>query len=146
MKCAHCGDPNPGVLHLFAGGPSPALRVGSLVMAKKTTGVCDVGEVGVVYEEHRLYDRAGWGIIFESGRHNGLNACEVEWFLTVTGETCEWLQGYAFENVRRLVEDFDRGLFAPAFNTVSARVAAGTTGGGDGTPAAVNGPRSTERP
>ena len=89
MRCAHCGDPNPGVLHLFAGGPSPALRVGSLVMTKKTTGVYDVGEVGVVYEEHRLYDRAGWGIIFESGRHNGLNACEVEWFLTVTGEACE---------------------------------------------------------
>ena len=40
----------------------------------------------MVYEEHRLYDRAGWGIIFESGRHDGFNACEVEWFLTVTGE------------------------------------------------------------
>jgi hypothetical protein len=141
MKCAHCGDPNPGVLHLFAGGPSPALRVGSLVMAKKTTGVCDVGEVGVVYEEHRLYDRAGWGIIFESGRHNGLNACEVEWFLTVTGETCEWLQGYAFENVRRLVEDFDRGFFAPAFNMASARATTGPTGVGDGTPAMVDVPR-----
>ena len=131
MKCAHCGDPNPGVLHLFAGGPS----------------ACAQGrQPGDGEEDHRLYDRAGWGIIFESGRHNGLNACEVEWFLTVTGEACEWLEGYAFENVRRLVEDFDRGLFAPAFNTVSARVAAGTTGGGDGTPAAVNGPRSTERP
>ena len=80
MRCAHCGDPNPGVLHLFAAGPPPALRVGSLVVAKKTTGVCGVGEVGVVYEEHRLYDRAGWGIIFESGRHDGFNACEVEWF------------------------------------------------------------------
>ena len=103
MKCAHCGNPNPGVLHLFTGGPVPALRVGSLVVAKKTTGV---GKVGVVYEEHRLYDRAGWGIIFESGRHDGFNACMVEWFLTVTGETCEWLQGYVFENVRRLIEGF----------------------------------------
>ena len=146
MRCAHCGDSNPGVLHLFAGGPVPALRVGSLVVAKKGTGVCGLGEVGVVYEEYRLYDRAAWGIIFENGRHDGFNACMVEWFLTVTGEVCERLQGYAFENVRRLVDDFDRRLFAPAFNMASARTAAGTTGGGDGTPAAVDGPRPTERP
>ena len=136
MRYAHCGDPNPGVLHLSAGGP--ALRVGSLVVAKKTTGDC---EVGVVYEEYRLYDRAGWGIIFESGRHDGFNACEVEWFLTVTGEACERLQGYAFENVRRLVEDFDRGLFALAFNMASTRAAIKTSGVGDGTSATVAVPR-----
>ena len=115
MRCRQCGDPNPDVLHLFARGPAPCLRVGSLVVAKKATGVCDLGDVGVVYEEHRLHDVVGWEIIFEGGRHDGFNACEVDWFLTVSGEVCEQLQGYVFENVRRLVEDFNRGMFAPAF-------------------------------
>ena len=122
MRCAHCRDPNPGVLHLFAAGPAPVLQVGSLVVVKKATGVCDAGEVGVVYEEHRLYDRAGWGIIFENGRHDGFNACEVDWFLTLTGKVYEQLQGYAFDNARRLAEDFERGVFAPAFRAAHTRL------------------------
>ena len=68
-----------------------------------------------MYEVHSLGDRASWGVIFGSGCHDSFNACQVDWFLTVTGEMCGPLQGYAFDNVRRLVEDFGRGVFGPAF-------------------------------
>jgi len=34
----------------------PNLAVGSLVIARRTTGVCDVGERGVCYEEYTLPD------------------------------------------------------------------------------------------
>ena len=78
MRCSHCGTPNPGVLHLFAGGPAPALR---LVVTKNT-------------------------------------ACTTGW-----------------------AEDFERSLFALAFNMASARAATGPTGVGDGTPATVGVPR-----
>ena len=115
MRCRHCGDPNPDVLHMFAKGPAPPLRVGSLVVAKKATDVCHPGEVGVVFEEYRLHDHAAWGTIFESGRHNGFNACKVQWFLRVTGEVCEQLERYGFENIRRLDKDFESGVFAPGF-------------------------------
>lgn len=125
MRGRRCEDSSPGVRHPLAGGSAPDLPVGSLVVSKKTTGVCDAGEVGVVYEAYRLDDRAGWGIIFESGRHDGFSACEVDWFLTVTGKTCYELQGYVFDNVRRLVEDFEGGLFAPAFRLVSSSPAVG---------------------
>lgn len=115
LRCRHCGDPTPGAMHLFASGPTPDLRVGSRVAAKKATGVCEAGERGIVYEVQRLDDRAIWGVIFESGSHDSFNACQVDWYLEVTGEVCEQLQAYAFDNVRRLVEDFEGGVFAAAF-------------------------------
>ena len=86
-------------------------RVGSLVVAKKASGVCDPGERGVVYE---LGKRPGWSVIFQSGRHDGFSPCDVDFFLDVTGEVCEELSDYTFENVLRLVDDFGRGTFAPA--------------------------------
>ena len=115
LRCKHCGDPTPDVLHLFASGPPPNLRVGSRVAAKKATGVCEAGERGIAYEIQRLGDYASWGIIFESGGHDSFNACQVDWYLEVTGEVCEQLQAYAFDNVRRLIEDFETGVFASAF-------------------------------
>ena len=47
--------------------------VGSRVIAKRTTGVCDMGERGVCYEEYTLPDgkgsrRPGWSFLFEQGR------------------------------------------------------------------------------
>ena len=112
MRCRHCGDPTPDVLHLFASGPPPALRVGSLVAAKKATGVCEAGERGIVYEVQRLDDRANWGVIFESGGHDSFNACQVDWYLEVTGEVCEQLQAYAFDDARRLVKILKAGCLS----------------------------------
>ena len=70
---------------------------------------------GVVYARYRLHAHANWGIIFQSGRHDDFNACEVNWFLSVTSGVCEALQEYTFENAKCLTEDFERGVFAPAF-------------------------------
>jgi len=117
-------DHSPDAIHQVAGGPLPGLRTGSVVVAKKATGACDAGEVGVVYQEYRLRERAHWGIIFESGRYDGFNASEVERYLTVGGEVCEPLAGYTFANARCLAEDFELGVFAPAFSAGAAKPAA----------------------
>ena len=114
MECVHCGDPRPGPWCLSQEDPAPELRVGSLVVAKKLSGVCDPGERGVVYEAYELGRRPGWSVIFQSGRHDGFSPCDIDFFLDVTGEVSEELTGYAFENVTRLAADFGRGHFAPA--------------------------------
>ena len=121
MNCVHCGDPLPGPWHRSRQDPSPELRVGSLVAAKKASGVCDPGERGVVYEAYELGKRPGWSVIFQSGRHDGFSPCDVDFFLDITGEVCEELSGYTFENVLRLVDDFGRGDFAPALGTEGHR-------------------------
>ena len=103
----------------------PDLRVGSLVIAKRTTGVCDVGERGVCYEEYTLPDgkggqRPGWSFIFESGRHDGFSPDEVALILEITGDLCPDVADYEFRSVPRLMADFRRGRFAPAFPPVRA--------------------------
>lgn len=97
-------------------------RVGSLVVAKKASGVRDLGERGVVYEVYELGKRPGWSVIFQSGRHDGFSPSDVDFFLDVTGEVCEELSDYTFENVLRLVDDFGRGTFAPALGPGGAPV------------------------
>ena len=121
MECVHCGDLLPGPWHMSQEDPLPELRVGGLVVAKKASGVCDRGERGVVYEVYELGERPGWSVIFQSGRHDGFSACDVDFFLDVTGEVCEELTGYTFENVLRLADDFVRGDFAPALEVERSR-------------------------
>ena len=91
------------------------LRVGSLVIAQRTTGVCDAGERGVCYERYTLDNRPGWSILFESGRHDGFNPDEVALILKVTGEVCPEVADYEFTSVMRLMSDFRRSRFAAAF-------------------------------
>ena len=114
MNCVHCGHPLPGPWCLSPENSLPELRVGSLGVAKKGSGVCDPGERGVVYEQYELGKCPGRSVIFQSGRHDGLSPCDVDFFLDVTGEVCEEIAGYTFENVMRLADDFGRGHFAPA--------------------------------
>ena len=110
-----------GPWHLWPDSPPPQLRIGSLVLAKKASGVCDRGERGVVYETYELGRRPGWSVIFQSGRHDGFSPCDVDFFLDVTGEVSEELTGYTFENVIRLAADFGRGHFAPALGAEGRR-------------------------
>jgi hypothetical protein len=98
----------------------PDLRVGSLVIAKRTTGVCDAGERGVCYEEYTLQGRPGWSFIFEKGRHDGFSPDEVELILELTGDLCPDVADYEFRSVLRLMADYRRGRFAPAFPPVRA--------------------------
>ena len=111
MTCVHCHGPLSDGWHIGTTEPLSVLQVGSLVVAKKTSDVCDPGECGVVYEAYGLVGRLGCSIIFESGRHDGFSPCEVDFCLDVTGEICEPLAGYRFENVHGLCVDFASGVF-----------------------------------
>ena len=56
---------------LSIGQDLPRLCVGSLVIAKRDTRVCRVGEPGVCYEVYQLDGRPGWSFLFEQGGHDG---------------------------------------------------------------------------
>src|SRR5262245_30870199 len=64
----------------------PPLQVGSLVFAKRGSGVCAPGERGVCYEVYQLGGRPGYSILFQGGRYDGFSPDEVETFLEVTGQ------------------------------------------------------------
>ena len=67
----------------------------------------------MIYEAYELETQPEWSVIFHSGRYDGFSPCDMNFFLRVTG--------YAFENVPRLAEDFNRGDFAPALGTEGHR-------------------------
>jgi hypothetical protein len=94
---------------------STAIRVGSIAVAMRTTGVCEVGEVGVCYEVYELVNRPGYSFIFEQGRHDGFSPDEVDMMLSPTGGVCPVVADYKFSNVGQLIVDYHRGCFAPAF-------------------------------
>jgi hypothetical protein len=96
---------------------NPEISVGSLAVAKRNSGVCSAGEVGVCYE---IYQRAmdgqlGYSFIFECGRYDGFSPEEVTLILDLTGGVCEAVAGYQFKNVVLLERDFHAGRFAAAF-------------------------------
>ncbi len=93
----------------------PTVQVGSLAVAKRVSGVCDPGEVGVCYEVYRLDGRAGYSFLFENGRYDGFSPEEVEMFLDLTGRVCEAVADYQFQNVIKLTRDHRAGRFAAAF-------------------------------
>ena len=92
------------------------IQVGSLVIAKRASGVCDIGEHGACYEVYELAGRPGWSFIFESGRYDGFSPEDVDTFLEVTGEVCQEVADYSFTNVGQLCRDFQRGRFDPVFH------------------------------
>ena len=64
---------------------------------------------------YTLGNQPGWSFLFESGRHDGFSPDEVELMLKITGDLCPDVADYAFQSVMRLMADFRRGRFAPAF-------------------------------
>ena len=92
------------------------LQVGSLVIAKRASGVCDPGERGVCYEVYELAGRPGWNFIFASGRYDGFSPEDVATFLKVTGVVCQEVATYQFRNVGQLYRDFQCGRFDPGFH------------------------------
>jgi hypothetical protein len=94
---------------------TPAIQVGSLAIATRASGVCDVGERGVCYEVYALGGRPGYSFIFDKGRYDGFSPEDVALFLTITGEVCTAVADYQFINVTRLSRDFAQGRFAHAF-------------------------------
>ena len=100
------------------------LAVGSVVIAKRDTGVCAFGEAGVCYETYELDGRAGWSIIFQGGRYDGFSPVEAAAMLHVTGRQAANLYGYCFQNVRQLAKDYQAGKFAEAFALAGVAVRA----------------------
>ena len=92
-----------------------SLTIGSLVVVKRNTAICDEGEVGVCYELYGTPDQPGYDFIFERGGYDGFSAEEVDTFLDVTGVVLLSIASYAFESVGRLKRDFRRGRFKEAF-------------------------------
>ena len=96
-------------------GGGQKMQVGSLVLAKRRTGVCEPGEIGVCYEVYELGGRPGYSFLFESGRYDGFSPEDVALMLDVTGRVCGSVSTYRFQNVIELVRDFHAGRFAAAF-------------------------------
>jgi hypothetical protein len=94
---------------------TPTIQVGSLAIATRASGVCDMGERGVCYERYTLGRRPGYSFLFERGRYDGFSPEDVVLFLTITGEVCAAVADYQFTNVMQLARDVTRGRFAAAF-------------------------------
>ena len=94
---------------------TPVIQVGSLALATRASGVCDVGERGVCYEVYALGGRPGYSFLFAQGRSDGFSPEDVALFLTIIGEVCTAVADSQFFNVTRLSRDFAQGRFAPAF-------------------------------
>ncbi|HYQ91900.1 MAG TPA: hypothetical protein VES89_07455 [Candidatus Competibacteraceae bacterium] len=92
------------------------IQVGSRVIAKRASGVCDPGERGICYEVYELAGRPGWSFLFESGRYDGFSPEDVATFLEVTGDVCQAVAEYRFRNVWQLCRDFQDGRFNPGFH------------------------------
>ena len=100
------------------------LKLGQIVVATKETGVCNVGERGIVYELYeRKWDvsgtgkRQGWGggigasVIFEQGLYDGFSPDEQDAMLKPLDLFDEAAQAYRFTNVMRLVSDYHKRVF-----------------------------------
>ena len=94
---------------------TPAIQVGSLAIATRASGVCDVGERGVCDEVYTRGGRPGCSFLCAQGRYDGFSPEDVALFLTITGEVCTAVADYPFINMTRLSRDVAQGRFAPAF-------------------------------
>ena len=94
---------------------TPVIQVGSLAIATRASGVCNVGERGVCYEVYALAGRLGYSFLFEQGRYDGFSPEDVALFLTITGEVCAAVADDQCTTVTRLQRDEAQGRFAAAF-------------------------------
>ena len=101
-----------------------SIRVGTLAVAKRDSGVCKEGEVGVCYEVYTLQGRPGYSFIFEGGRFDGFSPRDVEMFLEPLDVVVPSVAGYTFTNVDRLMQDYRRGRFAEALERLTGPVQA----------------------
>ena len=91
------------------------IQVGSLALATRASGVCDIGERGVCDEVDALDGRPGFSFLFAQGRYDGFSPEDVAMFLRITGEVCAAVADSQFINVVRLTRDWAQGRCAAAF-------------------------------
>ena len=90
------------------------IRVGTLAVAKRSSGVCKEGEVGVCYEVYELEGRPGYSFIFERGRFDGFSPRDVEMFLEPLGVVVPSVAGYSFPTLTAWSPTTAGGRFAEA--------------------------------
>jgi hypothetical protein len=94
---------------------TPAIQVGSLALATRASGVCDVGERGVCDEVHALGGRPGYSFLCAQGRSDRFSPEDVALFLTILGEACAAVADDQFTTVTRLQREWAQGRCAAAF-------------------------------
>ena len=94
---------------------TPAIQVGSLAIATRASGVCDVGERGVCYEVCARGGRPGYSFLFAQGRSDGFSPEDVALFLTILGEVCAAVADDQCTTVTRLQRDWAQSRCAAAF-------------------------------
>lgn len=93
---------------------SSTLKVGSRVLARVTTAICQAGELGLVYEiysSHRHPQQPGVSVIFQHGGYDGFSYREQKSMLLNTGELEPSMIDYQFTNVINLCRDYEQGRF-----------------------------------
>ena len=98
--------------------------LGARVYAKKPSGICSLGEPGLVVEEYSLGGRQGRTLLFKSGNYDGFSIEDLNVFIVPEGTVDKACSCYAFSNVGRLAQDhqkklFDFSAFAPYSNFLS---------------------------
>lgn len=103
-----------------------ALVVGQKVVAKRASAVCEVGEVGVVYEryERRWASRGerqgdGVSVLFAKGCYDGFSPDEAVVFFEAREEVCADIVDYQFQSVYQLMCDYRSGMFDAALGIES---------------------------
>jgi hypothetical protein len=92
----------------------PAVRVGSVVRARRPTSACESGELGVCYAVASLGGRPAYSFIFERGDYAAFSPGRVAQVLELIG-ACENAVDYQYNGLVRLVFDYRHGLFDAAF-------------------------------
>lgn len=93
---------------------SSTLKVGSRVLARVTTAICQEGELGLVYETYTSHyhpQQPGVSVIFQRGGYDGFSYRDQIRMLLNTGEIEPSMIGYQFTNVINLCRDYEQGRF-----------------------------------
>jgi len=96
------------------------LKVGDVVTTALEVLGCSPGTRGVVYEVYQDFDdpkKTGASIIFENGNYDGFSAEEQEIMLNEEKVMYIpfYLRDYKFENVVKLTQDYEKGLWDEIF-------------------------------
>lgn len=87
--------------------------VGTLVVAKRRTRICEQGERGVCFDVYDFgkIDFEGYSIIFQNGGYEGFTPNEVDRDLQILDRVDDAIANYEYANARQLMMDFKNGVF-----------------------------------
>ncbi len=91
------------------------IKIGTRVIAKMRTGVCEIGEKGVcvgIYQASWNRNNIGFYFLFESMGFDGFSLDDIEQMLHIKDEIP---LEYKFISVPRVMEAFHNGFFKKCF-------------------------------